>query len=257
MNERQYDGRDDSDDVDVVAHWIREHPEVWADAISPLSTDCVDAVVAEIVSGSRSARLQASAKRRQRKVVAGGALSALLVAGGAVGVAAIVRSGQPTQPSAGVACRDGVDVDANVIVIEPTEDPIGGCGELWATGRFDEPGGAQAVVPALVACVSESGVISVFPGDDTTCARLGLVDAEPELDATNQAIVALQERIAEDVNLAPCGAAEDVAVIAQRLVDESGLTGWVVETRPDSVGAPCAKAAVDATTRVVQIVKFP
>ncbi len=257
MNEGQHDGRDEPDDVDVVAQWIRAHPEVWVDASSPLTTDFVDAVVADIVSGSRAARLRASIELRRRKLAAGGALSVLLVAGGAVGVAAIVRSGQPTQPSAGIACRDGVGVDADVIVIEPTKDPIGQCGELWATGRFAQPGGAKPVVPALIACVSESGVISVFPGVDTTCALLGLVDAEAGLDTQNRAIVELQERIAETINLKACGTAENVAAIAQRLVDESGLAGWIVEIRPDSVSAPCAKAAVDATARAVQIVKFP
>ena len=260
MNEPHHDGRggpQDADDIDVIAQWIREHPEVWADASTPTPASFVDGVVADIVSGSRMARVQANTRRRQRKLVAGGVLSALVVAGGAVGVAAIVRSGQPTQPSAGIACFDSVGDDADVIVVEPTDNPVAACSDLWATGRFAEPTDAADVVPALVACISESGVISVYPGDDRTCAQAGLVDAEPMLDPQNQAIVALQQRITDDVNLAPCATVDDVAAIVQRLVDESGLAGWEVEIRSDSVGASCAKAAIDVTTRVVQVVKFP
>jgi hypothetical protein len=36
------------------------------------------------------------------------------------------------------------------------------------TGRFDHP------VPPLVACTLDNGVAAVFPGDERTCARLGL-----------------------------------------------------------------------------------
>lgn len=180
-----------------------------------------------------------------------------MVAGGAVGVAAIVRSGQPTQPTAGVACRETPGVDADVIVIEPTDDPIGGCEALWAAGRFDETPLAAGGVPLLVACISDAGVIEVFPGEAGTCASLGLADADPVLDDENRLIVSLQDRVVDEINAQPCASARVVASIAQRLVAESGLAGWRVEIRPDSVSALCAKAAVDATTQVVQVVKFP
>ena len=242
---------------DVIAEWIREHPEVWADASAPLQPEFVDGVVADIVSGARMARLQRGETRRRRKLVATGVLSTLIVAGGAVGVAAIVRSGQPTQPTAGVACRDDVGVEANVIVIEPTDDPVGGCGALWAAGRFDGASVAVGVVPPLVACISHAGVIEVYPGDVGTCAGLGLADADPVLSDANRLIVSLQDRVVDEINAQPCASARVVASIAQRLVAESGLAGWRVEIRPDSVSALCAKAAVDATTQVVQVVKFP
>lgn len=254
MNEPQCASRDD--DVDVVAQWIRDHPKVWADASSPLTADFVDRVVADIVSGSRMARLRANATRRRRKLVAGGVLSALVVASGAVGVAAIVRSGQPTQPTAGVACRDGDGIEANVIVIEPTDDPVGGCGALWVAGGFGVASAAVGSAPPLVACISDAGVIEVYPGDVGTCAGLGLADALA-LDDENQAIVSLQDRVVDEINAQPCASAHVVESIARRLVAESGLAGWRVEIRPDSISAPCAKAAVDATTQVVQIVKFP
>ncbi|HEY6615276.1 MAG TPA: hypothetical protein VIZ32_12185 [Vicinamibacterales bacterium] len=248
---------DNGDDDDVIAEWILEHPEVWADASAPLPSAFVDGVVADIVSGARTARLQRRETRRRRKLVATGVLSTLIVAGGAVGVAALVRSGQPTQPTAGVACRDGAGVDADVIVIEPTDDPVGGCGALWAAGRFDGASVAVGAAPSLVACISDAGVIEVYPGEVGTCSGLGLADAELVLDDENQLIVSLQDRVVDEINAQPCASARVVESIAQRLVTESELAGWRVEIRPDSVSAPCAKAAIDATTQVVQVVKFP
>lgn len=247
---------DDAYDDDVIATWIRAHPEVWAEASEPMSSAFVDEVVGDIMSGARLARLQQRAARRRRKFVASGVLSTLVLAGGTVGVVALVRSGQPTQPAAGVACR-GAGVDADVIVIEPTDDPVGGCGALWAAGRFDEAPLASDGVPPLVACISDVGVIEVYPGDAGTCESLGFADADPVLDDENQAIVALQERIVEEINAQPCASTPTVESIAQRLVSESGLAGWRVEIRSDSISAPCAKAVVDATTSIVQIVKFP
>lgn len=247
---------DDVYDDDFLAVWIRQHPEVWDEASEPISSEFIDRMVADIVSGARLERLQQRETRRRLKLVAFGVLSTLLVAGGAVGVAALVRSGQPTQPAAGVACR-GAGVDADVVVIEPTDDPVGACGALWAAGRFDEAPLAGDGVPPLVACISDAGVIEVRPGDAGTCAGLGFADADPVLDDENQAIVSLQDRVVEEVNAQPCASALVVESIAQRLVAESGLAGWRVEIRSDSISAQCVKAVVDSTTSVVLIVKFP
>ncbi len=69
------------------------------------------------------------------------------------------------------------------------------CGDSWRNnynGWQSVPvttapvvGGHQNAVPALVACVlnsdalkAESGAVGVFPGDPTTCARMGLATAE-------------------------------------------------------------------------------
>jgi len=243
-------GLDDmrDNDADPISTWILQHPETWDDAMTPLDERQIDAIVD---------RVTVRATPRRRKFVATAVLSTLVVAGGAVGVAALVRSGQPTQPIAGVACREAPGVDAVVIVIEPTDDPVGGCRPLWAAGRFDENAEEVGVVPPLVACISDGGVIEVYPGDVGMCASLGFADADPALDDENRAIVAFQERIVEEINAQPCASAAAVESIAQRIVDESLVPGWKVEIRADSLDAPCAKAAVVATAQVVQVVKFP
>lgn len=241
----------------TVAQWIEDLPELWGEGANPLSPAFVDEVVADIVSGSRIARHRQRDSRRRRRVLATGLLATMVVAGGAVGVAALVRLGQPTQPGAGIACRAGSGADADVIVMEPTNDALGGCRELWREGRFGETVGSIDGIPALVACISTTGVVEVYPGSTETCRSLGLIDADPTLDPPNLTLVALQDRVAEKINGGPCISAGEANALARRIIDEMTMVDWSVETRRDSVAAACAKATVDVTSRIIQIIKFP
>lgn len=67
-------------------------------------------------------------------------------------------------------------------------DPILTCANLWRIGAV-QPGVFQAQptvpdaperpVPRLVACTMHGGIAAVFPGDTTTCRRLGLPVLRP------------------------------------------------------------------------------
>ena len=243
-------------DVDAVSHWIGQHPETWHDAVAPLDPDGIDALVDIVIGRSQALQLHGS-HRRRRKVIAVGAVTAVLVVGGAVGVAALLR-GQPSQPIAGVACQDGVGDSAVVVVIGPTDDPIGGCENAWRAGRFNEDRNHSPEPPPLVACVGSGGAVQVHPAEFGTCEALGLAVADGALDEDNRAVVELNDRIVEDVNsLTPCPSAGDAAATSERVLGEAGLTGWQVQIRPDSAAASCAKAAVIADRKVIEIIKFP
>jgi hypothetical protein len=45
------------------------------------------------------------------------------------------------------------------------------CAALWRQGDVLT---GDITPPHLVACVLDTGVVAVFPGDDSTCERLGL-----------------------------------------------------------------------------------
>ena len=249
--------RSNGDNRDLIAQWVEEHPELWGEGTTPLSTDFVDRVVADIVSGERMARHRQLDSKRRRRAVGGGLLAAALMAGSAVGVAALIRLAQPSQPAAGIACRSGISADADTIVIEPTTDVLAGCRQLWADGAFGDAPMALDKVPPLVACISATGVTEVYPGTIGTCTSLGLVDADPVPDASVELLLTLQERVVAEINATQCMSASEADVLARRIIDEVGAVGWTVETRPDSVDAPCVKAAVLVAERVVLIVKFP
>ncbi|GAA5013073.1 hypothetical protein [Actinopolymorpha pittospori] len=60
-------------------------------------------------------------------------------------------------------------------------DPVAACSQAWQDGLLtagkapSAPSvGARHQVPTLVACTLEEGVAAVFPGNPSTCERLGL-----------------------------------------------------------------------------------
>lgn len=244
-------------DLDPISSWIARHPETWDDAVVPLHADLIDVLVDRVIGQSQAQQRRYTARRRRRKVIAVGAVTGVLAVGGAVGVAALLR-GQPSQPIAGVACQDGIGDDAVVVAIDPTDDPIDGCEAAWRAGRFNEDRDHSPEPPPLVACIGKGGAVQVHPIEFGTCDELGLVVADATLDDDNRAVVELNDRIVTEVNSStPCPSAPDAAAIAERVLGESGLTGWQVEIRADSAVASCAKAAVVADRKIIEIIKFP
>lgn len=86
---------------DELSSWIRQHPDVWADAVDAPSSSEIDDLVGQVVSGARDLRRAEETGRRRRRFVATGVLTIIVVTGGPVGVAALIRSGQPSRPSEG------------------------------------------------------------------------------------------------------------------------------------------------------------
>ena len=243
-------------DDDGLSAWIAQHPEVWGAAVEQPTSDLQDDALRRITSGQHATERANELSRRRRRSISGGALAVVVLAGGAVGVAAWVRSGQPSRANEGIACRASADVRADAIVIDFQQDAVAGCAALWSQGRFAAPG-TQPEIPELTACIAAPGDIEVFPGDQSVCERLGLTAADSTLDPENAAVVSLNDRLVSEVNLADCAPTSRVEDAVKRIVGESGLKGWTVTVRPDSTEASCAKAAVDAPSHTVTIVKFP
>lgn len=244
-----------ADDGDL-ATWILQHPDVWGLAVEAPTSTVQDDAVRRITSGEHAAERSSEFTRRRRRAIAGAALAVAVLAGGTAGVAAVIRSTQPTRPNEGISCRAAADLQADAILIDAQADPVAGCARLWSDGKFSTPG-SEPTIPDLTACVATAGIIEVFPSDETVCGHLGLAASEPTLDNESAAVLALSDRLTNEINLATCAQAVAVADAAQRFVDESGLQGWTVAVRADSIQATCAKTIVDAPTRTVMIIKFP
>lgn len=244
------------DPVEDLCTWIRQHPETWGEFVDDVSPDEVSRLVAGIVSGERERVREAQHRRRRRRRLFGGAGIVVLLGGGAVAAANLLGPGQPTQPNFLVACRAEADPRSDAVAIDSLDDPVGGCAEQWATGEF-RGRWPSAEGPPLVACISGVGVIEVYPGDDGVCSALGIADADPTLSPENEAIVELNNRVAEEINLQPCASSAETADRAEGILDESGMERWTVAVTPGHEHAPCAKVALDATARSLTVVSFP
>jgi hypothetical protein len=158
-------------------------------------------------------------KSGRRRWMLGLGVGAMVVATAAF---ALVRREHATNPT-GIACYAAANLDAEIAVVGPSLDPITSCATAWSDGTLSSAG-----APQLTACVTETGVVAVFPGDVAVCSKLGLAELDPERNDEQQAVVELQERMAS-VYSGACLRQPDALATAQRLLDESGLTGWKVQ----------------------------
>lgn len=139
-----------------------------------------------------------SPRRMRRGLVA--AITAVgVIGGGAAAAAVLARSGTVTDRSvarcysvanlAGGRHYSGSDVASAgpAVSASASQSALDACAVLWRNGflvpgaphALHLPGGVlpQHPVPPLVVCVLPSGEAGVFPGNSSTCERLGLPSA--------------------------------------------------------------------------------
>lgn len=247
--------------TDELSAWIRQHPETWGNDLAPLDQQRLNDFTQAVLSRAQQLLghdAKAVRHRHRRRWIVGVSLSMALVTASGVGVAALFRGGQPSKPQLGVVCQDLLGEGRNMIVLPATDDPIGDCSALWREGRFTKPGDSDISIPELTACISANGaVIQVQPLSLGNCGELGLRDADERLDAQSKRLVALNDRISNEVNGAePCLDASAALRRAQQIVDDFELSEWKVEIRSESVGATCAKATVISEQHTVQIFSY-
>ena len=231
--------------------WIRRHPETWGTAGvgEAISDEQIDRITRRALAKASD---DAPRHRRRRRWIVGTGVGAAAVVAGTISAAAWLRTAPPTQPQAGIVCRAEAQVDADAIVIGADVDPVEGCRAAWDSYDVGGPGDRSE----LMACIGAAGAVEVFPGGASTCSELGLVLADPEITPLTAAIIALQDRLAEEINLQPCETVTAVASRAQTMLDESDLEGWTVVVDPGSQAGVCGKADVDPAAQAVVVVEF-
>ncbi|HEY6738932.1 MAG TPA: hypothetical protein VI076_08785 [Actinopolymorphaceae bacterium] len=111
--------------------------------------------------------------------------------------AAASRDAASTVPQVAVA-KSWTEGEPAVTEPVPVSDPVKACQVLWDYGilrpdstkvhqpenpaevRPGNPAGTSRRAPRLVACTLDEGVAGVFPGDASTCERLGLPRTTPD-----------------------------------------------------------------------------
>ncbi len=251
MNHRQGANRDP---LDHLATWLSHHHDDARDAHgAPLDDAMSDeemaALTEQVIQRGHAAR--GLRRRRKRRIIAAVAAAATLAVGGAVAALVLTRD-QPTNPQAGITCRPSATNDPTGIVIGPASDPVGACRRLWDQGRF-EAFGISDQPEALVACISPTGTIDVYPGDPETCQRLSLTPASPQPSPGVDTLLELQERLIADINQIDCLNSTQAAHQARQILDDLDLDDWDITVTPDATNAPCVKAGFEAETSHIVI----
>ena len=181
----------------------------------------------------------------------------VVLAGGAT-AAALWNRTKPDKPQQGIACHASLQVVGDEQVIPSAADPLEACAQLWLAGvlpNIDKGGPRTDVAPAQFACVGSRGALEVFPNlsdPPTTCADLGLVDADTNL--SKDPLVVLQDRLTNEINLV-CVDVDTARRSIQGALADVGLTDWTVTVRENTTG--CVLAGEDPDTKTVYLLTNP
>jgi hypothetical protein len=220
---------------------------------APMSTEEVEALIADIISG----RSQATRKSRHRRRWFAGGTAVVMLAGGATAAAVWPRA-KPSHPEQGIACHATLDAHGDAAVIPPAANAIDACQQLWLEGALpDIRNGSPKtdVAPPLFACVSAGGGLEVFPNladPPATCSTLGLSDAD--INVSNDPIVVLQEQLADNINLV-CVDVDKAEALASQALKDTGLGDWKIVRREGA--KECVKAAEDVDTKTIFLQSLP
>lgn len=173
--------------------------------------------------GDELERAIAARRGRIRRRITIGAVGFAVAASGVA--AASEFFGSPEQlATTSVGCYDRADMTAGVSVVSVAEGtPVEACRRVMGTDR------------PLVACADSAQVV-VLP--DTTCAEAGLRQLPAEYSAARARFIALERAIAA-LEASECIPPEALAERVQRLLDDSGWTGWRAQVRSDLSSGPC------------------
>jgi len=184
----------------------------------------------------------------RRRVVA--VVVSAAVAGAAA--AAWLHRKHPTRVES-IACYQTAALHTSLYVVSPDPDPISACRDLWVNGpiaRTDRP-------PPLIGCVIPTGVLGVFPGGPSTCARLHLSTAASLVPA-DRVVGVLGDRLADAFNrAAPCLSPEAGRATAAQALSDLRLKKWRVAAGASTAARPCVSYTLDELNKRVVLVPYP
>ena len=164
-----------------------------------------------------------------------------------------------TNPT-GVGCFDRVATNGDIAVAGMAGDLSPDlCAEFWKDGTLvNESIVPAGQVPPLTGCVTEAGVLWVFPSDDSAvCEQLGLSTPAPNIGVGNNDIRSLGDTLVDDIAWDSCVPIDEAKEQVRAILDERGFTDWVIKTGPLRPGSICASLAVDAPLKTIRLVPIP
>ena len=188
--------------------------------------------------------------RRRRRLFVAGAIVA--VSGAATVTWALTNRGHPTDPVT-ISCHQAAELPSSqFIVTADGSDPVEQCRADWPR-RVPEWG----PVPELVGCAGETGVALVFPGDDQTCASLGLAPLDFVPNERDQAIIDFEEYVTGSLD-GRCVEPDEVRSIVADALKKFDLGDWSLRTEGIfDASQPCGSVQFDPTAKVVAVQPLP
>ena len=201
---------------------------------------------------SVSSRVLPSSGKR-RLLVAVAVLAAVSVA------ATWLLTRDVTNPTA-VVCYEEVSLDSDRAAAATGGDLDPSlCAAEWESGPLvNEDIVDKGEVPPLVGCVTDQGVLAVFPTyDQGICEELGLAQPNPGSFSEGNDIRQLQEDLIDHFSEQACQPMLAAEVDVREILDSSGFEDWQIRVGSSRPDRPCASHAVDPESKTIHLVPIP
>ncbi|MFV1970341.1 MAG: hypothetical protein ACC683_04950 [Acidimicrobiia bacterium] len=239
--------RADRDPFDILRDHDTVDPEELPRADSPAARALFERITA-------TQRIPRPPRRRRRLIIAVAILATAAVA--ATTWVALVRD--ITEPR--VVCYASQNLVGDRVGIRPPGAPtVDLCAAPWTEGILTNVAVRPGEIPALTGCVTDTGVLAVFPTDDAAiCERLGLATPTPSVpsDGVNPVFMAKNEIVGYFSN-EQCATLTEASTRVRIILDDHGLREWTITTQPPHPQRPCASFAYDTDTQTVILIPIP
>lgn len=200
-------------------------------------------------------RAQTPSPRRHRRRwwrLAAAGLIAITAAAGGTAAWAVLQRERPTSPTT-IQCLQHPDLDGSQAVIAADgTDPVGQCAAVW-----EQNSSTWGPQPPLSGCVSPPGNTVIVPGDESTCAAMGLALLDPTVTDDDRTVIELRETLSIELGAHRCVPPDEAQQIANRMLTERNLDGWSVVIEGDFTSQmPCGMSNLDTERRTIFINPF-
>lgn len=191
-------------------------------------------------------------RRRRRRLIV--AVAILAVLGGA---AAWIVTRAVTNTTA-ISCYQELNLSGPRVGLAGHPLDAQSCAPFWADGTLTNPDYPPGVVPPLVACVTDTGALGVFPSDDhNLCEKLDLAPPDPASIRDATPILDLDQAISEYFATDQCIPIPRAVDDVRQILEDHDASDWTItigEQRPDR---PCASLSFEPETHTMRIVPIP
>jgi hypothetical protein len=189
-------------------------------------------------------------RRRPPVWVIGGAVVAVTVS---LAAFVFLRRESPSNPLQLVCYPTAEEQPRAQFAMPMTDDPVGACAELWTKG----PIATDERPPELTACILETGIIAVIPGDSQVCARLGLANWVGDFTPSETDLLEFQDALVARF-LDRCVTDDDVESEVRALMAEYGVASWrLVQRGGYTSERQCSVVTTFADQQLVVIASRP
>lgn len=199
-------------------------------------------LLAQIVAGAAPT----VRRRSRRRWIASGTALVVIAAAAAYTFARSDRAHDPTS----ITCYSNAARDPHSqFALGPQEDPLAACRQLWESGQL-----GTGDVPPLTACVTDTGIVAIVPGDLRVCSELGYAQWNGTVDPEAQSLLPFRDEVDRTLGRT-CYPADSAARIVTDLLSQYHLEGWtVVEGHGSDQHMPCTVGMVDLPSKTITLV---